>query len=657
MKLKSVHVRNFKCVKDSTPFKADERVTCLVGKNESGKTALLQAIHKLNPVEEEYAAFDDLREYPRTEWSDYKVVKDTQPAECLATTWELEPSDLQAVRELVGPALKSNLVTATKGYDNTRRWSLSVDEQAAAKHILQAHELLDTERAALEKAKTVQQLAVEIRALPSPSELQASLLQVIDRAFGKGTATAAVTELLAERLPRIAYFSEYHKMPGQVALEDFKRRTAAGQPEMRPSDRVFEAFLGLIGASPKNLQDIKEFERLQAELEAASSNVSRSIFKYWSQNRHLRVQVRFDNALAGDSVPFNQGYIVRTRIENTRHGSTTSFDERSAGFVWFFSFLVWFGHVRRTFGDNLLVLLDEPGLSLHARAQGDLLRYFENELGNYQLFYTTHSPFMIDPQNLLRARTVEDVFIPAKSENGQDQELGTKVGDDVLSTDRDTVFPLQACLGYEITQTLFVGKHNLLVEGPSDILYLKWFSRKLASLNRHSLDRRWTVVPCGGIDKVAAFMSLFRGNELHVAVLTDFKHGDKAKVERLRQSRLLRDGHVLSADSFANKAEADVEDIVGEDTYIDLLNKCYGLKRMHFLAALPRGHADKLKRILSRVEAHMGGLPSDVAEFDHFRPAEFLMESGLALELKQLDRAMERFESLFTALNSLLPPG
>jgi hypothetical protein len=87
------------------------------------------------------------------------------------------------------------------------------------------------------------------------------------------------------------------------------------------------------------------------------------------------------------------------------------------------------------------------------------------------------------------------------------------VGDDVLSTDRDTLFPLQGALGYEITQSLFVGEHTLLVEGPSEILNFQVMSAELAARKRTGLDRRWTVCPCNGIDKVQAFMSLFGGNK------------------------------------------------------------------------------------------------------------------------------------------------
>ena len=167
--------------------------------------------------------------------------------------------------------------------------------------------------------------------------------------------------------------------------------------------------------------------------------------------------------------------------------------------------MVWFSEVQREHGDNLVVLLDEPGLSLHGKAQYDLLRYMREELmPKYQVIYTTHSPFMIEASNLLSCRTVEDVF--TKNE----EILGTKVGDNVLSTDGDTLFPLQAALGYDITQSMFIGEHCLLVEGPSDLLYLQWASTELISRGRKGLDKRWTVTPCGGIAKIYSFMSLWR---------------------------------------------------------------------------------------------------------------------------------------------------
>ncbi len=115
----------------------------------------------------------------------------------------------------------------------------------------------------------------------------------------------------------------------------------------------------------------------------------------------------------------------------------------------------------------------------------------------------------------------------------------------------------------KIHPKLFVCEHTLLVEGPSEVLYLPWFSRKLQSLKRTSLDRRWVITPCGGVDKIPAFLSLFGGQKLHIATLIDYAAGQKGQIDKIRRNKLLQDGHVFTADAIAGQAEADVEDIIG----------------------------------------------------------------------------------------------
>ena len=89
---------------------------------------------------------------------------------------------------------------------------------------------------------------------------------------------------------------------------------------------------------------------------------------------------------------------------------------------------------------NLLLLLDEPGLNLHAMAQKDFLRFIDERLApRHQVIYTTHSPFMIDLDRLGSVRTVQDM-----------DDRGTVVSDDVMVHDSETVFPLQVAMGYQL---------------------------------------------------------------------------------------------------------------------------------------------------------------------------------------------------------------
>lgn len=430
-----------------------------------------------------------------------------------------------------------------------------------------------------------------------------------------------------------------------LGLVEFKRRIASKQLET--SDRIFESLLEMAGSSIDEISSITHSEKLIAKLEAVSNRMTRQIFEYWSQNKHLSVEFRFDTGRPEDPAPFNNGDIFHTRIKNQRHGATVPFDERSTGFVWFFSFLVWFSQVKEKYEGDLILLLDEPGLNLHAKAQADLLRYFREKLApTHQVIYTTHSPFMIPPERLLSVRLVED-----KSKD--DEVLGTKVSSEVLRTDKDTVFPLQAALGYEIAQTLFVGKNVLLVEGPGDILFLHWASDQLRKRKRTALNPQWTIAPGGGIDKMGSFISLFAGKGIHVAILTDYGQGDKKAVQRLRENDVLRVGHVLTVDEYAGQPEADIEDVFGRDLYISLIHKCYKVPKKH---ELPAKRPEKANiRVLKEVEEHFRIMPATVDEFDHYTPARYLLENPTIVdELAGVDVALDRFEKLFKDINSLL---
>ncbi|MBY0313676.1 MAG: ATP-binding protein, partial [Phycisphaerales bacterium] len=579
MILKTAHVTKYKCVKDSTEFSIDQDVTCLVGKNEAGKTTILEALSKLKPVREEDGKFDVTRDYPRHELTDYQAVHETSPAVAISTTWELEEDDYKALDAAIGPAgRKITTIQITKNYKNVTNGHFDLDESEVVQGLLKAPDVDAKDRTKFKSAATVQDLVKQLGATPEEQQQRTALAQQIQAKFGTKTAKQVAFDTLWARVPKFAFFSQYLRMPGQLAVDAFKKRVADGK--LDDGDQVFTSLLDMIGMSVDQFAAIRDFENLSARLEAASNTLTRQLVKYWSQNEYLKMNFRFDAAREGDAAPFNTGWILRTRIENTRHGATTGFDQRSSGFVWFFSFLVWFNQLKKNVSDNLVILLDEPGLALHASAQADLLRYIEERLApSYQVVYTTHSPFMLDPSNLLRARTVEDVYREVGDDEGPDTDphRGTKVSDQVLRAERATLFPLRACLGYEITQSLFVGKHNLLVEGPSDLLYIDWFRRKLAAAKRTTLDPRWTIVPCGGVSKVSAFMSLFGGNDLHCAVLCDFADGGKKEVEKLRSSDLMRADHILTVDTYAGKPQADTEDLLGNAGYVALVNAAYNL--------------------------------------------------------------------------------
>lgn len=299
-------------------------------------------------------------------------------------------------------------------------------------------------------------------------------------------------------------------------------------------------------------------------------------------------------------------------------------------------------------GSNLVILLDEPGLSLHATAQADLLRYMRVELlPKYQVIYTTHSPFMVDAADFMSVRTVED----ATRSDGT--PLGTKVGDKVLSSDSETLFPLRAALEYDITQSLFIGENCLLVEGPSDMIYLQWASQQLAARGQTKLDDRWTIVPAVGISKLGTFASLFAGHHLNVAVLTDFHQGDKSKVRELEQHQMLSANRVFTVPQFIGKPEADTEDLLGWELYRKLTNRCFGLKREK---KLPKKQpSEPTERVAETARIHFQTVATEGSEYDHLSPAMYLLANADRFErYSETETALENFEKLFNALNGAI---
>jgi hypothetical protein len=414
--------------------------------------------------------------------------------------------------------------------------------------------------------------------------------------------------------------------------------------------------LGLIDLARLDLDKLLASNRtqdLKNKLQGASNYLSGKILKYWSQNKHLRMNFDVRPGLPGDPEGMTEGTNIWGEVFDSKHLVSTGLGTRSAGFVWYFSFLAWYSAVKKK-DEPLVLLLDEPGHSLHGKAQEDLLRYFEAEVvtnPKHQLFYTTHSPFMVDPQHFERVRIVQDRGIDADGPLSRAED-GTKVFTDVLEAGPDSLFPLQGALGYEIYQTLFIGPNSLVVEGVSDLLYIQTVSGILQAKGRMGLDSRWTITPVGGSDKVPTFVALMGSQKnLKVATLIDFQKGDQQMIENLYKKRLLKKSHVLTFADFTGNSEADIEDMFDDDFYIQLVNE-------EFSSSLPvKLNAKDLTRhsprILVRIEDYFGENPLKTGvKFNHYRPARFFAEkvSSLAIPNPTLDR----FESAFKTINALL---
>ena len=652
MKLISVHIKEFQSIQDSTEFEIGD-VTCLVGKNEAGKTALLKALYHLNPIQESDGDFDVTDDYPRGIVEDYKdaiAAGDREPADVVRATYALEPQDIAAVEETFGPQCLQDefpKVMLSKGYSNDCVFGgLNTNERGTLEHIIGDAGLPAQLEKQLLNLDTVEEMVTTL-ADAEQTEASGTLAPMLQSIAGDGISSVVFSQVLDARLPKYLYFDEYYQMKGQENLDALKRRVA--KKTLEESDHPLLGLIELAGLDLDQLTEPRRTEALFSKLEAAGNALTQRVLKHWSQNQHLRMRFDTRSAQPDDPPGMTGGMNIWGRVEDTRQFVTTSFGTRSRGFVWFFSFLAWYSQLRER-GENLVLLLDEPGLSLHAKGQGDLLRYFEEELKpHHQVVYTTHSPFMVDPMHFDRVRIVQDLSIEPNSHDLPDDKKGTKVFTEVLDATADSLFPLQGALGYEIHQTLFIGPNSLVVEGASDLLYIQTISALLQRRGENGLSANWTITPVGGIGNVPTFVALIGAQKhLNLAVLIDYHKKDRQTIENLYKRKLLKKKKVLTFADFVTGKEADMEDMFDPEFYLKLVNA-------EFRTTLGLDDLPREERMLSRIEASFAKhVPSSGASFSHYRPARYFSENIGILEKELSEASLDHFRKAFENLNSLL---
>lgn len=376
MKLKQFRVREFRSIWDSGPIEVDDQVTCFVGKNEAGKTALLTALYRTNPIISEAAALDETYDYPKREVEDYRfAVENGERGEAVVVRclYELDDDDVEAVASVFGSRVLKGKTFERQTYygKSNSRFILSVDDAAARKHLADNPALPKELKNALKKAENWNAFATVLNAAET-TEAVNTLKGIVAKVCENELDYYVFNSLIWPRAPKYLYFDEYYQMKGQANLNALISREDT--KKLQDSDYPLIGLINLARLNHRQLVATKNTTELKNKLEGAGNHLTGRIVKYWSQNRHI--QMRFDvrDAKPEDPEGMRDGINVWGEVYDTVHWAHTPLGTRSRGFVWFFSFLAWYEDIKRQ-KQNVILLLDEPGLSLHGRDQADLLRY------------------------------------------------------------------------------------------------------------------------------------------------------------------------------------------------------------------------------------------------------------------------------------------
>ncbi len=636
MKLKKVEILKYKSYTETQDFEVNDDITILVGMNESGKTAALEAVAKTNYFQDdEDFKFSVTHDYPRREKK--KMDKSGIEPEAVACTYEIDNELKSEIElELGTDTVESNTFTVTTKYTNNNNWSgVKIDRQKFIE--FQTKNLGISSKALNDKLIKVN----------STSELKSLIEEYNEDKYTEGLSSLEhfyentwnwsrdpINEYVARvflkpNRPKFLYYDEYFTLPSRISIEKLENNNLEDN-EYKTAKALFE----LADIETNELLKANNFEDFIAELEATEAIISAELFKYWQTNKNLNIAFQIDKVEETDYRNNTRiiEHILDIRVKSK--GVSLSLKNRSKGFNWFFSFLVWFKKIQEDSNSKYVLLLDEPGLNLHASAQADLLRFLEDLSKDYQIIYTTHSPFMIPSESLERVRTVLET------------DTSSKISDSIQEKDPNTLFPLQAALGYDIAQNLFVSKKNLLVEGVSDLIILTALSGILESDGREGLRSDITIVPTGGLEKVATFISLLRGSSLEMICLldsyTDIK--GKAKMEKMIADKIIHKSKVRFFDEFVDaNNKADLEDLFDKEDYLKLFNSAFNEYSDIKVSDLNSG----IERIIIQINKRIGK-----DRFNHFRPANEISKIGADKSYFKSE-TLDNFEKTFKEINSL----
>lgn len=637
MKLVEARVNKFRNFIDSTPVNVTKDITCLVGKNESGKTAFLHSLYRLNPVrknaifviEDQYPAWLEKRD--RLKGIDLKM---ETPIKAKFTFENLEINEINSY--FGEGVLNSSEFVLYKDYGNKSHCSFQVNEKNCLKNALRELSFSKETRTEISKCQSIDELntfletfvPVEVggeKDKESITELKKRILLLLD---GEKDLSSSVLKRLNPFIPQFIYFDKYSALPYSVKINEILRTPE----ENLTNDQLTARSLLRMAAADDDYLLNPDYERRKRELENIANALTQDVLKYWSQNPELRVSPDITQKV--ETRPNGQTVVIdelKIRIWDNKHQLSLPFTEHSTGFQWFFSFLAAFSEFEYS-QQPVIILLDEPGLGLHGKAQADFIRFIEERLSpKRQVIYSTHSPFMVQPNKLERVRIVEE----------KDSEKGSKITEDVLTTDPDTLFPLQAALGYDLAQHLFISSDNIVVEGTSDYTYLQVISDYLKELGRQYLNEKWTIVPVGGADLIPTFIALL-GIHLDLTILIDSRKEGNQKISNLASKGYLSNKRIISINEITNSKYADIEDLFTIEDYLFIYNLAFN--KNHKPEDLTGN--DPIVNRIARLEK--------IERFDHGKPSDILLRNRDKILSKLSDNTFDNFESLIDKINKTL---
>lgn len=496
IQLQSFHIKNYRSIKDTKKIEISDKVTVLAGKNESGKTNVLNAI--LTAYNDDFEDDDipvNIQDADPTVKLSFKfnskyiekklgVSLEEQKNYTMALTRSKSTVDV-----FEGSIIDYFVDLFTEQYNLEEKYQKYIKKDKIKKLITDLAGNEDNIIKNLDNYFNISNIG--------DTEERSVIIEYIKEVI----ENVKIREKINKLIPKIVYFDSFTDiLPDELTKEQIQSAT------FEEDERAFMNLLYLLGISKQEFTKmIKGDERNQSrEFKRISNEITN---KYNNVYMQEKVSIGLDKN--GNKI------FVQIFNEGDKDNDIKP-SQRSKGFQWFLAFYLLLNSIEED--KDAIILIDEPGLYLHATAQDDVLKFLNNEIDN-QVIFTTHSPYLLDINKLNSLKLV------VRGNSGTN--IVQKYYD---CKDQETITPLVTAIGYNISKNpIELGNGlNVITEGISDRFYL------LAFLKLYNIKKKINVIPSTGSQNIHLLISLCIGWSLDYKILLDNDRGATA-LEKIKE--------------------------------------------------------------------------------------------------------------------------
>ena len=596
MRLRKFRVQGYRCIHDSGEIKVGD-LAAFVGRNESGKTTILEALTLLNKdtklseldlcdemteelksevrlaegefvlseketalIREKFPNLQDIRKMkifrtnknPRVQY-DFGDVKISGEASKRLNSWENFVDRIKSFVDEMPNPIRIRVDTKFLSAPTPRTREVFMDMMVEFNNNI--YLIASQEPSIISGWKDIYQ----------------DLESIFDNMLIGTNERSALDNFIEDKLhPRFVYFSDYKKILGNIDLEEFVRETK--------------------GIRAKGLEYVEEFDKAETvnnlfylaeldaqKLEEVQNSPSRLIKLLHTSSR--RLSERLNPAWKGDPIHvelrWNPGNVLSVVISDVHKDGTVTntglLNRRAEGFKWTFSFIVNFAaETQKAELKEAILLLDEPARNLHPAQQRGISDLLKGLAGSNQILYATHSPFMIFDYTQGNLLVVE---------LDKRRHL-SKIYYDYWNADDQTLIPILYGLSRGLVESIVdkqIGYNSrpvIIVETMSDCMYLNAFDRFLKdpNLSMNPLN----IVPAYNKNSVLSLAIFYKNHGYDTFILLDNTE-ESRRISTELQSNEFKSVQMIFFE-LAGQPRLFIEDLMMEDDYLYAVNQTYEVR-------------------------------------------------------------------------------